>query len=221
MSNLALIQPRPITFRTSQNTDWLDGLPIIGQPGQGGVVAGSANVGNGALMVTAVSVGAKRGVHILAITSVAGGLAAFSVTNPSGVVTGQGVAGVQTYAGGLTLALTQGATQFAVGDTFAVSVLPVPIDISGLTFSLDARATKNAATVMLQAFSAPADGSAPTIVAGTTGGNLAMRVLRTTMARCPPGTYPFDILATDPATGLTVTAFYGLIKHAATASLQD
>ncbi|MCJ2021051.1 hypothetical protein MKK84_27125 [Methylobacterium sp. E-065] len=221
MSNLALIQPRPITFRTSQNTDWLDGLPIVSQPGPGGVVAGSANIGNGSLAIVGVSVGAKRGVHVLVITGVAGGLAAFTVTDPSGLVTGRGVAGVQIYAGGLTLALAQGSMPFAVGDTFAVSVLPAPLDISGLTFALDARAAKNAATVMLQAFSAPADGSVPTIVAGTTGGNLAMRVLRATMARCPPGQYPFDILATDPATGLTVTAFYGLIKHAAAASLQD
>ena len=221
MSNLALIQPRPITFRTSQNTDWLDGLPIIGQPGQGGVVAGSANVGNGALMVAGVSAGAKRGVHVLAITSVGGGLATFGVTDPSGLVTGRGVAGVPVYAGGLTLGLSQGSAPFAVGDVFAVSVLPVPLDISGLTFALDARAAKNAATVMLQASSAPSDGSAPTIITGTTGGNLAMRVLRATMAACPPGTYPFDLLATDPATGLTVTAFYGLIKHAAAASLQD
>ncbi len=221
MSNLALIQPRPLTFRTSQNTDWLDGLPIIGRPGQGGVVAGSANVGNGSLAVSAVAVGAKRGVHVLTVTSVAGGLTVYSVTNPSGAVTAQGVAGVAIVAGGIGLTLSQGATPFAVGDTFGISVLPVPLDLTGLTFALDARAAKGAATVMLQAFSAPADGSTPTIAAGTTDGNIAMRVLRATMARCPPGTYPFDLLATDPATGLTVTAFYGVIKHAAVASLQD
>ena len=92
MSNLALIQPRPVTFRTSQNADWLDGLPIIGRPGQGGVIAGSANVGNGGLAVTSVAVGAKRGVHVLRVTSVAGGLAVYSVTDPGGVVTAQGVA---------------------------------------------------------------------------------------------------------------------------------
>lgn len=221
MSNLALIQPRPITFRTSQNTDWLDGLPIISRPGQGGIVAGSSNVGNGALVVASVAAGAKRGVHLVAVTSVSGGLTRFTVSDPAGVVTAQGVAGAQSYAGGLLLSLSIGATPFAVGDTFAVSVLPVPLDISGLTFALDARAAKGSATVMLQAFSAPEDGSTPTIVAGTTGGNIAMRVLRAVMARCPPSTYPFDLLATDPATGLTVTAFYGLIKHAAIASLQD
>ncbi|MCJ2053981.1 hypothetical protein [Methylobacterium sp. J-070] len=221
MSNLALIQPRPLTFRTSQNTDWLDGLPIIGRPGQGGVVAGSTNVGNGGLAVTAVDVGARRGINLLTITSVVGGFTSFTVTAPPGTVTGQGVAGVQVYAGGLTLMLSQGSTPFAVGDTFAISVLPTPLDISGLTFALDARAARDAATVALQASSAPADGSVPTINAGTTGGNVAMRVPRAIMARCPPGTYPFDILASDPATGLTVTAFYGLIKHAAVASLQD
>lgn len=221
MSNLALIQPRPITFRTSQNTDWLDGLPIIGQPGQGGIVAGSTNVGNGALVVASVAAGTKRGVHVVTITSVSGGLTRFTVSGPTGVVSAQGAVGAQIYAGGILLSLSQGATPFAVGDTFAISVLPVPLDISGLTFALDARAAKGSATVMLQALSAPKDGSTSTIVAGTTGGNVAMRVPRATMARCPPGTYPFDLLATDPVTGLTVTAFYGVIKHAAAASLQD
>lgn len=221
MSNLALIQPQPVTFRTSQNTDWLDGLPIIGRPGQGGVVAGTANVGNGGLAVSSVAVGAKRGAHVVRVTSVTGGLAVFSVTNPAGVVTAQGAAGIQIQAGGITMMLNQGTTPFAVGDAFAVSVLTVPLDISGLTFALDARASKGSEIVMLRAFSAPQDGSLPTITAGATGGNLAMRVRKPAMARCLPGTYPFDILATDIATGLTVTAFYGLIKHAAAASLQD
>ncbi|WP_267426364.1 hypothetical protein [Methylobacterium sp. GC_Met_2] len=221
MSNLALIQPRPITFRTSQNTDWLDGLPIIGQPGQGGVVAGSANVGTGTLAIAAVAAGTPLGVHAVAVTGIGGGLTGFTVTAPDGTVTARGVVGVPLYAGGITLALAQGSTPFAVGDVFAVSVLPTPLDITGLVFRLDARASKTSAAYALQATSAPTDGSLPTIAAGTTGGNVAMRVTRATMAACPPGQYPFDILATDPATGLTVTAFYGLIKHAAVASLQD
>ncbi|MGU3668020.1 hypothetical protein ACLBX9_27855 [Methylobacterium sp. A49B] len=221
MSNLALIRPRQIVFRTSQNTDWLDGLPIINQPAGGGVVALLGNVGNGALTLASVAVGTRMGPHVAAITAVAGGLAQFTVTDPLGVVTAQGVVGSALYAGGLTFTLAQGTTPFAVSDSFAVSVLPGPLDITGLRFDLDARASKGAATQVLVASSAPADGSAATIVAGTTAGTTAMRVLKATMARCPVGEYPFDILATDPVTGLTVTAFYGVIKHAAVASLQD
>lgn len=221
MSNLALIQPRRLVFRTSQNTDWLDGLPILGQPALGGVVTGSANVGNGALTVASVAAGTRLGVHAVTIVSAGGGLVGYTVTAPNGSVTAAGVVGAPLYAGGIVLALAQGTTPFAVGDTFAISVLPVPLDLSGLTFRLDARASTTSVGYALQAASAPGDGSAPTIIVGTTGGNIAMRVLRPAMAACPPGTYPFDLLATDPATGLTVTAFYGLIKHAAVASLQD
>ncbi|MGU3665794.1 hypothetical protein ACLBX9_16570 [Methylobacterium sp. A49B] len=221
MSNLALIRPRRIVFRTSQNTDWLDGLPILGLASQGGVTAIPGNVGNGSLALASVSVGTRLGPHVAQVTSVIGGLARFTVTDPLGVVTAQGVVGSALYAGGLTFTLAPGATPYAVGDAFAVSVLPGPLDISGLRFDLDARASKGAATRTLTASSAPADGSAATIVAGTSDGTLAMRVLKATMARCPVGEYPFDLLATDLATGLTVTAFYGLIRHAAVASLQD
>ena len=221
MSNLALIRPRRIVFRTSQNTDWLDGLPILGLPAQGGVAPIPGNAGNGSLALASVAAGTRLGPHVVQVTSVIGGLARFSVLDPLEVATAQGVVGSALYAGGLTLTLAPGSTPFAVGDAFAVSVLPGPLDISGLRFDLDARASKGAATQALTASSAPADGSVPTIIAGTAGGNLAMQVPKATMARCPVGQYPFDILATDLATGLTVTAFYGVIKHAAVASLQD
>ncbi|MCJ2072410.1 hypothetical protein MKK75_27070 [Methylobacterium sp. J-030] len=216
MSNLARIQAQRQDFLTAQNSAWLDGLPIIGQSGAGGVVSGSANVGNGALTVTGVDIGAEQGVHVVQVTGIASGFAYLTVTDPDGDVTGQGVVGLPLAAGGIHVSLAQGTIPFAVGDTFAVSVLPVPVDITGLVFTLDSRLSATSASFAFQASSAA---NPQTIAAGTTGGNIAMRLLQPAMAAQPPGTYPYNILAADPVadpSGLSpVTAFYGLITHAA------
>lgn len=59
MSNLALIRHRRIVFRTSQNTDWLDGLPMLGLLGQGGVSPIPGNVGNGTLTINGIGGGGR------------------------------------------------------------------------------------------------------------------------------------------------------------------
>lgn len=218
MSNLALIQPQRVDFDTQQTCDWLDGLPVIGTPGPGGTAAGAANVGNGALAVASVGTGAALGAHLVSVTGIAGGFTRISVTGPDDTVSGRGVVGLQLYAGGITFTLAQGATPFAVGDTFAIAVRPVAIDLTGLRFDLDSRVAQGAQTYALQASTAEA---APTIVNGGPSGVIAMRVPRARLARCPvaPASgYPYSILATDPDTGLTVTAFYGLIHHTAVAA---
>lgn len=218
MSNLALIQPARQDFTTCQITDWLDGLPLITTPGPGGAIPGASNVGRGNLAINAVDAGADlAGVQIVTVTAVASGQTLLSVADLDGAITGEGVAGLPVYAAGVTFTLSQAAGQpaLAAGDTFAIATLPVPVDISGLVFTLDARLSTGSATVALQASSAPADGSAATIANGGPSGTLAMRVPQVTMARCPPSSpaYPYNITATDLATGLRVTAFYGLITH--------
>lgn len=220
MSNLALIQPQRVDFDTTQVTDWLDGLPMIGTPGFGGSLAGTANVGNGGLSVPSVAAGTALGAHVLAVTAIAAGLTYVSVTDPNGTVTAQGVAGVPLYAAGLTLLLTPGATAFAVGDSFAIAVLPAPVDLTGLRFDLDARMSVGAATVALRASS---DGAEPAIANGGPLGVIAMAVARASMGRLPVKAdgYPYGITATDPATGLTVPAFYGLIHHTANVAQID
>ena len=216
MSNLALIQPQRQDFLTAQNSAWLDGLPIIGQPGAGGVVPGSANIGTGALTVSGTDAGTGLGVHVVRITGIASGLTYLTVTDPDGDVTGRGAVGLPLAAGGVRFALAQGGTPFSVGDTFAISVLPAPLDLTGLAFALDSRMSASSGAF---AFQASSTGAVPTIAAGTTGGNLAMRLLQPAMAAVPPGAYPYNILASDPVAdpnGLSpVTAFFGLITHAA------
>ena len=212
-TNLLAIQPRQVDFGTQTNDDWLDGL-IVWQAGQGGIVAGAANAGTGALTIQSVAPQAALGAHIVTITSL-DGIPRVTVTDPAGAVTGRGVVGTAFYAGGITLTLSAGSTPFAVDDTFAVTVLPVPVDITGLRFDLQARVTPLSANVALSASSAPADGSTPTIIAGTTGGQVSMRVLRSALTRdrFTPGSYVYDIVATDPVANLTRRAFYGTITH--------
>ncbi|WP_426315497.1 hypothetical protein ACN9MF_11260 [Methylobacterium fujisawaense] len=217
MSNLALIQPQRVDFDTQQTCDWLDGLPMIGTPGLGGAVAGAANVGTGLIAVGSVVAGTLVGAHTVSVTGITGGITSVSVTDPRGIVTGQGVVGAPIYAAGITLALTPGATAFAVGDSFAVAVVPVAVDITGLQFDLDARDTVDAASIALQATSG---GSSPTIVSGGATGLIAMTVPQLAMAQLPAKAdgYPYAILATDPSTGRRVPAFYGLIHHTAVAA---
>lgn len=211
-TNILSIQPREINFRTATNADWLDGL-LCWQAGAGGVVAGAANVGNGSLTVEGVATGTALGAHILEITSL-DGIPRFTVADPGGTVTARGVAGTQLYAGGITLTLSSGSTMFAVGDTYAVGVLPVPIDITGIAFDLQVRQSATSANVQLSATSRQPDPTqAPTIIAGGSGGQVALRVLRAALARerFAPGSYVYDILAS--ADGLRVQAFYGVIQH--------
>lgn len=212
-TNILSIQPRKADFRTQANADWLDGLAIW-QAGAGGVVAGASNAGNGSLVISSVAPQALLGHHVVSVTSV-DGLPRITVQSPQGTVTGQGVVGLPIFAGGITFTLGAGSLAFAVDDTFAISVLPVPVDITGLTFTMHVRLSSNSANVILSASSAPASGGVPTIAAGTTGGQIAMRVLRAAMARdvFPPNTYVYDILATDPDAGLTVPTFFGTIEH--------
>lgn len=226
MSNLALIQPRRQDFLTCQVTDWLDGLPVIATPGPGGAIAGSDNVGQGSIAIAAVDAGADLvGVQIVTVTAISAGLTYLAVTDATGAVTGQGVVGLPVYAAGVTFTLSEvpGQTALAVGDTFAIATIPVPVDISGLVFTLDSRMVKGSTSFALQASSSPGDGSAATIANGGVNGTLAMRVPQVAMARCPPSQtpYPHNILATDPATGQRVTAFYGLITHQVVLQPQD
>lgn len=221
MSSLApiqLIQPQRVDFDTTQATDWLDGLPMIGTPSVLGTLAGPANAGNASFVASAAP-GAAPGVHKVTVAAIVNGVVDLTVSDPSGSVTGFGVAGLPFYAGGLTFTLAQlaGQAALAVDDTFLVSVSPVADDITGLIFDLDARVSAGAASIALQATSG---GDRPTIANGGPLGVIAMAVPRATMARLPvkPEGYPYGITATDPVTGLRVPAFYGLIHHVANAA---
>lgn len=214
---IQMIQPQRVDFDTTQATDWLDGLPLIGTPGYGGAIAGGANVGNGGLASVSATIGAMFGAYLVTVTAIAFGLTRVGVTAPDGTIVGAGVVGLPIFAGGVAFTVQQGSTPFAVGDSFAIAVVPVAVDVTGLVFDLDARVSVGSASIALQATSG---GANPTIGNGGAGGTIAMVVPKPVMARVPVKLdgYPYAITATDPTTGLKVPVFYGRIFHAANAA---
>lgn len=212
-TQIAFIQPRRKDWRTQTNADWLDSM-LVWRAGAGGVVAGAANVGNGTLLVSGVDPSTPLGAHIFTVTSIVG-VVKLTVQNPAGDVTGQWAAGLPGYAGGISFTLTPGSTAFAVGDTFAVGVLQSPIDVTGLRFLLQARATQTSAGIALMADSAPQDERDPTIAVGGASGAIAMYLFAESMAadKFTPGDYVYDIVAYDPESGRRTVAFFGTIQH--------
>lgn len=212
-TQIAFIQPRRKDWRTQTNADWLDSM-LVWKAGSGGVVAGPANVGNGTLVVTGIDPSTPLGAHAFTVTSTAG-VARFTVQNPAGDVTGQWAAGLPGYAGGISFTLTAGSTAFAVGDTFVVGVLQTPVDVTGLRFVLQARASQASAGIALSADSAPSGDIDPTIAAGGDSGAIAMYLFADSMAadKFTPGSYVYDIIAYDPESGRRTVAFFGTITH--------
>lgn len=214
-TNIAAIQAQPLDFRLQGNTDWIDGLPVVSQAGSAGVVHGALNTGNGALTVATVNPATSLGAHVVTVTSIQDGLTLITTQDPAGNVTARGVVGAAVYADGITFTLAAGSTPFALNDSYAISILALPIDLTGLTFALQVRASPASATVLLAASSGSIGGAAAMIAVAPTAGAIAMNVPKAVMGRLPIGEYVYDLLATDPVAGRTVVVFYGTITHAA------
>lgn len=214
-TQIGAIQARQVNFRIQANADWLDGL-LLWQAQAGGTIPGISNVGNGTANVLAIDPGTALGAHTLSVSAVTDGLTYITVSDPAGTVTGQGTVGLPLYASGITVRASPGAVAFAPGDTFAIGVLPGPIDITGLRFVLQVRASKASAVVLLEADSAPEVGN-PMIATGGTSGSIAMAVPQevlnaSRLGKLGAGNYFYDIIAVDPTSGRKVVAFYGALE---------
>lgn len=82
----------------------------------------AGNTGNGAMGAVTVGDGAKVGVYTLTIVEPAANAGAFVVEDPDGVVIGNGDVAAAFAAGGLSFTLADGATDFAAGDQFKITV---------------------------------------------------------------------------------------------------
>lgn len=89
--------------------------------GSAAAVAGT-NTGNGTMGAITVGAAAVPGVYTLRINVAATNAGTFQVTDPDGDVVGIGVVATAFAGGGLSFTLADGATDFAVGDTFAITV---------------------------------------------------------------------------------------------------
>lgn len=83
---------------------------------------GGSNTGDGTMGSVTVGAAAKEGVYRVVFIEPATDLGTFEVSDPDGVVVGQGVVGTQFSGGGLTFTVADGATDFAAGDAFAITV---------------------------------------------------------------------------------------------------
>lgn len=97
-------------------------LGKITKAGTATAVAYAGNTGNGAMGAITVGAGAKAGVYKLTITEPATNAGNFIVEDPSGIFVGQGDVAVAFSAGGLAFTLADGATDFAAGDGFDITV---------------------------------------------------------------------------------------------------
>lgn len=92
--------------------------------GTANAVAGGSNTGNGAMGAITLGGEAKPGVYTLKITKAAANAGDFEVLDPAGQSIGVGTVAVAFAGTHLNFTLADGATDFAVGDTFAITVTP-------------------------------------------------------------------------------------------------
>lgn len=90
--------------------------------GTAAAVAAAANTGDGAMGAITVGAAASKGIYTLKIVAAAANAGSFTVTGPNGEFVGLGTVAVAFSGGGLSFTLADGAADFVVGDTLAITV---------------------------------------------------------------------------------------------------
>lgn len=80
------------------------------------------NVGNGGFGAIVVGGAAREGDYRLVVIEPAANSGVFTIEDPAGVTIGHGTIGTAFSAAGLSFTLSDGATDFAAGDCFVISV---------------------------------------------------------------------------------------------------
>lgn len=83
--------------------------------------AAAGNTGDGTIGTVSAGTAAKAGAYRVTITTAQANAGLFSVEDPDGVTVGTGTVGV-AYTGGPNFTISDGATDFIVGDAFTVTV---------------------------------------------------------------------------------------------------
>lgn len=84
--------------------------------------ADAGNTGNGTVGSVTVTGAAISGPYILTIAETAANGGKFELVDPTGALVGEGTVGQAFTGGGLTFTLSDGSTDFAVGDGFTLTV---------------------------------------------------------------------------------------------------
>lgn len=119
---------KTVTLRVAADTAIQNGT-VLGKvlSGTAAAVAFAGNTGNGTMGTITVSGAAQPGVYKLTIIGAATDAGAFVVEDPNGVAIGNGDVASAFSAGGLAFTLADGATDFAVGDGFDITVTQTAI----------------------------------------------------------------------------------------------
>lgn len=88
----------------------------------GATAVAGTNTGNGVMGAITVGAGVQEGVYTLRVIEVVANAGNFEVVDPQGDVIGLGSVAVAFANGGLAFTLADGATDFIVGDGFAITV---------------------------------------------------------------------------------------------------
>lgn len=97
---------------------------VIGKILVGAAVAAAAagNTGNGSVGAVTVGAGAKAGVYRVTCIEPATNAGKFTIEDPDGATIGVATVAVEFAAGGLAFTIADGATDFAAGDAFTITV---------------------------------------------------------------------------------------------------
>lgn len=101
------------------------GQTVVGKFLSGGVgvaAATAGNTGNGTFSAITVGATAKIGIYTLKIVKAAANAGDFVVVGPDGYVVGNGTVGVAFSQAGLSFTLSDGATDFVLGDSASITV---------------------------------------------------------------------------------------------------
>jgi len=160
--------------------------------------AAGTNSGNGTIGAITVSNSAKPGAYALKITKAATDAGDFQVGDPDGLVVGLGTVGVAFSGGGLAFTLADGSADFAVGDSFTITVAAgsgnyAPHDTSGV----DGREV--AAAILFD------------VVDATSASKAGVAIVRDAEVNGNEITWKTGISAGDKAAGIAALAAAGVI----------
>lgn len=189
MTNILALPLLLVSMETGTNESFRDAFAFTSAADLRGYQT-ALNVGNGTLADLSAEPAAEIADYTLQLT----GPDTFRVLNPDGSVFGLGKVNVPFSDGGLAFTVIRGGVAFVPGDSFTLSVVPAPIDISGIRFRADVRRDLSTSSVLFSV-----DTSTGGLVSDGPSGLLGFAVPHTTMLTVPPSLpsapYPFDIIA--------------------------
>lgn len=121
----------------------IGGIEAAAELGTATPAAAAGNTGNGTCGTVTLSAGAKAGVYTMSCFAAATNAGKFRLEDPDGLYVGTVTVASAFSAGGLAFTLADGATDFAVGDAFTITVASNTLAVPNCVFMAAADASGN------------------------------------------------------------------------------